>query len=490
MIVDFNRKIIKVNTTGNEFRNELEDVFRQSILDITWEREHSETITLRQLTQSKMLNDQGHIDQQSADEHVEVRLKLYQGYRWYILSLNPYPTYNGKGGIIHIREITAQRKLIQVQKMDAVGQMASGIAHEFNNVLSAIMGSIDLLQFDPRDDQVELINYIDEATQRASGLTKQLLMFTRKRPQFSKIVDLHQVIDSSITLLQGTLDKKIKLLVVRSLNRPTVKGDERLLTSALLNLMINSAQAMPDGGLITLKTSEFSPAEDEEINAWHGYKLEQIPYISLEVIDDGFGISNEVIDHIFEPFFTTRGYGGTGIGLTAVYGAVTKHRGAIRVQTTEGQGSLFQLILPYVEVTNSQSDLETIPKKIRLPKGLKVLLVDDEVMLRSTVSRLLQNSGFIVTLASDGLEGVEAYQKQHFDLVILDMLMPVMNGIEAIKLMKAHRPDVPVIIHSGYARDDDLEQLSTLGVSQVLTKPARHRDLLRAISLVLDQNDT
>ena len=117
-------------------------------------------------------------------------------------------------------------------------------------------------------------------------------------------------------------------------------------------------------------------------------------------------------------------------------------------------------------------------------------MVDDEEIIRSTVSRLLKTSGFTVVLASNGLEGVEAYQVDHFDLVILDMLMPVMNGLEALKLMKAHRPDVPVIIHSGYARDDDLEQLSRLGVSQVLTKPSRHSDLLKAINLVLDEKNS
>ena len=483
-------EIIKVNTASTSFQTELEGVFHQSILDITWERDHNEMVTLRQLIQSNILSDHLKDEEQTQSHQVELRLRLYQGYRWYLVSLNTYHHHKGVGGVIHIREITAQRKLIQVQKMDAVGQMASGLAHEFNNMLSAIIGSVDLLRFDPRDDQLELINFIDEATHRASRLTKQLLMFTRKRPQFSKVVDLHHIIDSSVTLLQGALDKKIKLLVVRSLNKPTVKGDERLLTSAILNLIINSAQSMPNGGLVTLKTTEFIFNEDEVLNEWHGNELEKVPYISLEVIDHGAGISSEVIDHIFEPFFSTRGYSDTGIGLTAVYGAVTKHRGAIRVTSTEGQGSNFQVILPYVEADHLTNNLDQLPKKVSLSKGLKVLLVDDEEIIRSTVSRLLKTSGFTVVLASNGLEGVEAYQVDHFDLVILDMLMPVMNGLEALKLMKAHRPDVPVIIHSGYARDDDLEQLSRLGVSQVLTKPSRHSDLLKAINLVLDEKNS
>ena len=482
-------EIIKVNTASTSFQTELEGVFHQSILDITWERDHNEMVTLRQLIQSNILSDHLKDEQQTQSHQVELRLRLYQGYRWYLVSLNTYHHHKGVGGVIHIREITAQRKLIQVQKMDAVGQMASGLAHEFNNMLSAIIGSVDLLRFDPRDDQIELINFIDEATHRASRLTKQLLMFTRKRPQFSKVVDLHHIIDSSVTLLQGALDKKIKLLVVRSLNKPTVKGDERLLTSAILNLIINSAQSMPNGGLVTLKTTEFMFNEDEVLNEWHGNQLEKVPYISLEVIDHGAGISSEVIDHIFEPFFSTRGYSDTGIGLTAVYGAVTKHCGAIKVTSTEGQGSNFQVILPYVEADHLTNNLDQLPQRMNISKGLKVLLVDDEEIIRSTVSRLLKTSGFTVVLASNGLKGVEAYQVDHFDLVILDMLMPVMNGLEALKLMKAHRPDVPVIIHSGYAEDDDLEQLSRLGVSQVLTKPSRHSDLLKAINLVLNKED-
>ena len=480
-ILDRESTLTHTNVAAVTFKTELEQLFRKDFFEIIWDRKGEGSTTLTHLVQSTIFTDLYQTPNEGSTE-IELCLKVYQGYRWYVLSLTPYEMPNGIGAVIHIQDVTAHRKFMQAQKMNAVGQMASGIAHEFNNILSAIMGSVDLLQFDPREDQVELIEYVDEATQRASNLTKQLLMFTRKRPQFSKVVNLNDTVDNAATMLRGLLNKKIQHLVVRGLEAPTVQGDERLLTSAIMNLMINAAEAMPDGGLITVKTTVLHQAPNQENLHWHGSPLEDISYVSLEVSDHGVGISSQIIEHIFEPFFSTRDQSGAGIGLTAVYGAVSKHNGAIRVESIEGSGSTFQVLIPYLKHQEIKAENSIIPELSSLPKNLKILLVDDEEILRRTISRLLTNSGFQVTIASNGLEGVQTFQKDHFDLVILDMQMPVLSGLEALKLIKAVRSDIKVIIHSGYAKDEDLEQLANYGVTQVLSKPSRHQDLLKAIT--------
>ena len=488
-ILDRKAKLTHSNVAAINFQKELEYFFRKEFFEITWERKGEESMSLYHLVQSTVFSDLDKLKEKESTE-IELCLKVYQGYRWYTLSLNPYEMPDGLGAILHLRDVTASRKFMQAQKMNAVGQMASGIAHEFNNILSAIMGSVDLLQCDPREDQVELIEYVDKATQRASNLTKQLLMFTRKRPQFSKVVNLNDTVDNATTMLRGLLNKKIQHLVVRGLETPTVQGDERLLTSAIMNLMINAAEAMPDGGLITIKTMVLRHIIDHDTQHWHGSALNDQPYVSLEVIDHGLGISSEIIEHIFEPFFSTRDQSGAGIGLTAVYGAVSKHNGAIRVESIAEEGSCFQVLIPYFEHQMQEVRDKSIPELSTLPKNLKVLLVDDEEVLRRTISRLLSNSGFQVTIACDGVEGVEIFQKDYFDIVILDMQMPVLGGLEALKLMKSVRPEVSVVIHSGYAKDEDLEQLANYGITQVLSKPARHQDLLKAIAYEFTKSKT
>ena len=392
-ILDQHANLTHSNDAALNFQQELENIFRQDFFEITWERKGQDPTNLLHLLQSAIFSDLDK-SQNNPSNKIELCLKIYQGYRWYMLSLNPYEMHNGLGAILHIQDVTAHRKFMQAQKMNAVGQMASGIAHEFNNILSAIMGSVDLLQFDPRDDQVELIEYVDEATQRASHLTKQLLMFTRKRPQFSKIINLHDAVDNAATMIRSLLNKKIQHLVVRGLKAPTVQGDERLLTSAIMNLMINAAEAMPDGGLITIKTTVLDKIPNPSTQHWQGSLLEDRAYVSLEVSDHGIGISSDIIEHIFEPFFSTRDQSGAGIGLTAVYGAVSKHNGAIRVESSENEGSCFQILIPYFEHNVLEAENSIIPELSALPQGLKVLLVDDEEILRRTISRLLTNSGF------------------------------------------------------------------------------------------------
>ncbi len=487
MITDHLGEVSRLNESAKSFRAILEESLGLSIFDIPLELldQEGEVTTLAELGQAMLDLQRDDPSSQPVSHSLnthEIRVWLPQGYRWYKLSFDRYS--EGKGLVIHVRDTTAQHKLIQAQKMNAVGKLAGGIAHEFNNMLSAITGSVDLLRLDHRDDQEELIEIIEEGADRASRLTDQLLMFTQRRPQFQRVIDLHSLLESVAELLEGSIDKRVNTLVVQGTNQSHIHGDQRLLMSAIMNLVMNAAQSMPEGGVIILKTSPLSSDLRDKAELWSGALNHEQSYLLLEVIDHGVGISSDVINRIFEPFFTTRTQSGEGIGLTAVYGAVNKHYGAIRVISKVGEGSIFQLALP-LTTEGLSSPIEGTVKEEELPSGLRVLLVDDEEMIRQTMESLLRASACGVVIARNGLEGVKAFQEDDYDLVILDVMMPVMDGIQALRLMREHRQDTPVIIHSGYANDEQLEQLSELGVSRVLSKPARRVDLLNAMRAVL-----
>lgn len=475
-------EISHLNTKGEALRIELEAAYQLSLFEIPLEivdaTELEETITLTTMCNDLLSPSESKGEGPNAQLNCEVRLNQKSGPRWYFISIDHYG--EGQGVVIHARDTTAQHKVIQAQKMNAVGQLAGGIAHEFNNMLSAIMGSVDLLKLDSREDQTELLDLIEEGALRATRITKQLLMFTQRRPQFQKVIDLHRVLESAMTLLQGALDKKLSLLLVQGTTHSCIRGDDRLLISAIMNLAINAGDAMPDGGVIILKTSPL-PNQDRDLGEQWTHPLDpKRSYVSVEVIDHGIGISSEALSRIFEPFYTTHEHGGEGIGLTAVYGAVNKHHGAIRVISKVGSGSTFQLALP---LTNEEVSLENDRSIIEgeIPNHLKVLLVDDEAIVQQAMANLLRVLGCEVTTANNGLEGVKSFQEESFDLVILDVMMPLLDGIQALKLMQDHRSDIRVVIHSGYASDEQLEELSKLGVSRILSKPASRSDLISAI---------
>ena len=486
MITNTQGEMTHLNTQGELLKKELEDSYGLTLFEVPLEMaemaEFEETTTLSALC-ATMLTKQRERESATYEQlRCEVRLALRGVHRWYMITIDHYG--EDQGLVIHARDNTAQHKIIQAQKMNAVGQLAGGIAHEFNNMLSAITGSVDLLKLDSRDDQAELIELIEEGALRASRITKQLLMFTQRRPQFQTVIDLHRLLESAMTLLEGSLDKKLSLLLVQGATRSCIRGDDRLLISTIMNLAMNASEAMSDGGVIILKTSDLSPILRDRSELWTHPLDPMRSYLSLEVIDQGIGIANEVLGRIFEPFYTTHSSGGEGIGLTAVYGAVNKHHGGIRVTSKLGEGSTFQLAFPLTEETINLAREESVAEG-DLPERLRVLLVDDEAIVQQTMSNLLRGFGCEVTTANNGLEGVKYFQEGTFDLIILDVMMPLLDGIQALKLIQEHRAAVPVVIHSGYASDDQLEELSKLGVSRILSKPASRSDVLRAILTAL-----
>ncbi len=388
---------------------------------------------------------------------------------------------------VDITELTRlQEELAHAQRMDAIGQLAGGVAHDFNNMLGGILGAAELLRMDPDVTVSARMKYVDliaDTCARAAELNRKLLAFARKGKIESTAVDVHQAVENALGLLGHTLDKRITLATDLRAERRTVIGDLSMLMNALLNLGINAGHAMPEGGTLTfasrnevLGTARCSGSP---------FPLEPGPFLCLEVRDTGCGMSPETLSHIFEPFFTTRAPGqGTGLGLAAVYGILRQHHGGIEVESALGSGTTFRLLLPLAEIQMPNA----APAHAPLQGTGCILLVDDEDIIRSTGKAMLERLGYRVLLAQDGEAALATYrqERERIDLVILDMIMPRMNGRECFAALKALDPGVRALLASGFARESDLETLRAEGVRAFLRKPYNTLELSRAVAAALE----
>jgi PAS domain S-box-containing protein len=400
--------------------------------------------------------------------------------------------WNGKPATLNFaKDISEQRKieekLHQSQKMEAIGQLASGIAHDFNNMLGGIMGAAEMLGFYlPDDSKARKFHLIIlEAANRAAGLTRKLLSFSRSSQQVSTPVKVHNILEEAIVLLENSIDPRIKIQPILKATSSTVCGDPSLLQNVFINLGINASQAMPDGG--TIFFSSENTVLDSLFCRHSTFNIKPGNYLELEIRDTGVGILPEHLGKIFEPFFTTKTQGqGTGLGLASVYGTIQQHGGAIKVYSEVGAGTTFHLLLPLADKTATQQ--AAIP---HLYKGKgHILVVDDEEVMRLTAEAILQELGYDVTVASDGHEGLEKYKQQGavYDLVLLDMVMPVMNGRDCFEAMKKLNPHVRVVLSSGFSREEDLQEMKANGLLGLVRKPYRSTTLSKAIHDALMQN--
>lgn len=382
--------------------------------------------------------------------------------------------------------IRMEETLHQSEKLQAIGELAGGIAHDFNNMLGGIMGATELLEprLPPGDaTSAKYHAMIMITVKRAAELTQKLLTFSRKQPFATTVIDLHSVINDAAGLLSSTIDRRVKLMMVLDAVDSMVSGDSALLQSAILNLGINAAHSMPDGGMILIRTCNepFDPAccTQERVDMKPGRS------VLLEVIDTGCGMSQEVQKRIFEPFYTTKKQGkGTGLGLAAVLGTVQQHHGAICVRSEVGQGSRFLIHLPVAD------SVPQVPARQSMPlagSGL-LLVVDDDEILRETARGILEQLGYDVLTAVNGKEGAAVFErhKDQIDLVILDMIMPVMNGRDCFRLLKAIKPNVRVLIASGFAQQEDVDALVAEGICGMIQKPFLAADLSERIHLARD----
>ncbi|MDA3962824.1 MAG: response regulator [Planctomycetota bacterium] len=389
------------------------------------------------------------------------------------------------GCVLVFRDISAQaeleEQLRQSQKMDAVGQLAGGIAHDFNNMLGAIQGAGDLLGAKHQEDQRSrhLIDLIITACERAADLTAKLLAFSRKGKVESTPVDMHQLIRQTCDMLSRTIDKRIIIELELDADPATAAGDPSLLQNALLNLGINARDAMPEGGVLTFGCQRLRLGPDDYPQLSPGH------YLSVSVSDTGSGIPQDIQERIFEPFFTTKEAGkGTGLGLAAVYGTVREHEGHINLTSVESHGTTFTLLLP---CSSDHSKKDSSGHFLSATIKGRVLLVDDEELFRSVTRHLLEDAGMEVVEAADGEAGLAAYRDEgeRLDLVIVDMVMPRLDGAALFKRIRAINPEAKVILMSGFLGDARVDELRSQGLFDFLPKPTARKDLVVALGRAL-----
>ena len=376
-----------------------------------------------------------------------------------------------------------KEQLSQAQKLEAIGTLAGGIAHDFNNMLQGILGYAAYLKMKvPVDDfMYEPLTVIEHSAERAADLTKKLLGFARKGKYLIGPMNLNAVVENVAAIIARTFDRKIKTEIVLNPGLWTVEGDKSQIEDIILNLCLNSRDAMPEGGILSIET--FNTQITKETKP-HRYIKEGI-YAVIKVMDTGTGMDEETRERIFEPFFTTKEMGkGTGMGLSMAYGVVKNHNGFIEVDSSPGKGSTLTIYLPAIE-KKSEREIE-ITKPLHKGKGT-ILVVDDEEIIRNVAMDILHDLGYDVLLASSGKEGVKIYadKKYVIDLVILDMIMPEMGGKETFKKLKEINPDVKILISSGYAQDSLPEQFVDDGEAGFIQKPYNINEIAEIIKKVL-----
>ncbi|HPW50783.1 MAG TPA: PAS domain S-box protein [Spirochaetota bacterium] len=377
------------------------------------------------------------------------------------------------------REYSIQEQLNHSRKMDAIGRLAGGIAHDFNNMLAGIIGGAELLQMRLSEitDDPKLTGDIDiiiKSATHASELSNRLLAFSRRQAAASVPADVHQAIIGAISLLQNTVDKRIVIQTEFNAESGIIMGDPTQIQNVFLNLGINASHAMPGGGILYFKTRCKNMSEDECESS--PFELKPGSYIEITVTDTGCGINPEDITKIFDPFFTTKKQGsGTGLGLAAAYATIQQHNGAITVSSKLNEGTTFKIILPLSEETPENNSAN---ETIYTGHGT-VLLADDEEVMRLVGKGLLEKFGYNVILAEDGSKAAEIYKKEkdNIDLVILDMIMPVMSGRDCFFEIKKINPDAKIIIASGFIQSHDLSELQENGLNAFIHKPFKSHEL-------------
>ena len=399
--------------------------------------------------------------------------------------------------VVYALETTEQRALesqfAQSQKMQAVGQLAGGIAHDFNNVLTAIIGFSDLLltSHRPSDPSFQDIMNIRQNANRAAGLVRQLLAFSRRQTLRPRVIKLREVLSEISVLLDRLLGETIELQVVHGEGIWPLKADLNQLEQVIVNLAVNARDAMPQGGKLTIRTANVAEAESHSFRE-QGFKPGD--YVLLEVADTGIGMSGEVMEKIFEPFFTTKGVGeGTGLGLSTVYGIVKQTGGYIYVESKPGAGTTFRMLFPrHAEQRAEESAAAESDERAAAPADLtgsaSILLVEDEEAVRAFAGRALSARGYTVYEAASGPEALDLLKDivNPLDLVISDVVMPGMDGPTLMRELRLRQPDVKIIFVSGYAEDVFERNLPEDESYQFLPKPFSLKELATTVKETLE----
>ncbi|HEY1172989.1 MAG TPA: PAS domain S-box protein [Verrucomicrobiae bacterium] len=391
------------------------------------------------------------------------------------------------------RDVTERKhmetELRQLQKMESVGQLAAGVAHDFNNILTVIQGNTSLLLANrPEPGQQDLLDQILDASQRAANLTKQLLAFSRKQVLQRKLVNLNEISSQMTQMLDRILGEDITLEFHYDTDLPPVKADNSMIEQVILNLAVNARDAMPKGGLLRIST------EARSIDAAYCRQEPQASpgsYVCLSVSDTGCGIPRENLEMIFEPFFTTKEFGkGTGLGLATVYGIIKQHQGWVEVDSTVNKGTVFRLFLPAAEpVVLSEPD--EIAQRPPDKKGFEtILVVEDDPMVRRMLETLLSMGGYQILSAASGAEALQVWKTNHakVKLLLTDMVMPGgMSGKELAETLRMERHDLRVLISSGYSSALVSGGEALPPKTWFLAKPYTPNELIQKVRVALDE---
>jgi PAS domain S-box-containing protein len=414
--------------------------------------------------------------------------------------------YYGEDGRVQgtegiIRDLTNQKvaekerqslesQLVQAQKMEAVGTLAGGIAHDFNNSLQGILGYTQILLLNLQEDKeaVSVLNKIKTVTRRAGELTEQLLAYSRKVESKLRPVDLNQEVRQIENLLSRTIPKMIDIELHLSKDINIIKADATQLEQVITNIGINARDAMPEGGKLTIET------ENVVLDEWYCKRhVGAVPgnYVMLSISDNGVGMDKEILEHIFEPFYTTKEMDrGTGLGLAMVYGIVKSHGGYIMCYSEPGEGTIFRIYFPALEMEPEPVRYRPEPVQKELVGGNEtILVVDDEDAIREFAEKLLNKFGYTVITADNGEKALEIYQekKASVSLVILDLIMPGMGGEKCLEAILQIDPSQRVIIASGYSVNGLVRETLERGAKGYIKKPYELEPFLNEVRNVLDQ---
>jgi signal transduction histidine kinase/ActR/RegA family two-component response regulator len=367
-----------------------------------------------------------------------------------------------------------ETRLYRVQKLESLGLLAGGIAHDFANLLTVILTSSSLATARSQDAVVsEELNAITGAAERGAQLTRQLLAISRTHPMSLQAVDVGERLRSLASLLHRVLPERIAIELSDDGQAALAEGDPSQLDQVLMNLCINARDAMPDGGILRIRT-EVVPAD---LAAPPGQIIG--PWVAVTVTDSGSGMPPDVVEHVFEPFFTTKlDRAGTGLGLTVVFSIVRQHGGSISCTSAVGQGTTFRVLLP----TAREHDAHVPVPAFSPRRGAgRVLIADDDVDIRETVSRILDSAGYSTVAVADGNEACAAARSELFDLAVLDVVMPGPTCHDLVARLRAIRPNLRLLLSSGYAAEAEILRLAHEQCSGLLVKPFAFAELMRAI---------
>lgn len=404
------------------------------------------------------------------------------------------------GVVIVFRDIT-ERKLLreefykleqqfhQAQKLESLGVLAGGIAHDFNNILAIIQGYCGLIRMDYTTTEYDIIQ-IERAVERAAELCSQMLAYAGKAQFAKSLVDMPTMVEEIASMLRSTLPQNavIKLDICR--NIPSVVGDASQLRQVVMNLIINASEAIGNGqGEVLVVLAKTTLVSGKTYKDYNGKAIPPGTYVSLEVTDNGCGMDDDTKWRIFEPFYTTK-FTGRGLGMSAVLGIISSHYGALQLFSQLGEGTTFKVFLP-AEISDAMEHEEQIQPALSAPwRGNgTILVVEDEEQVLLIVATILKNRGFTVITATNGLEALELYQKHADDilLVVTDIGMPIMDGYELFRELKKLRPELPIIISSGFGETVVTARINREDIAGFISKPYKFDQLWEVLKSVVDK---